>query len=176
MSVFSNEFTKGQIMSFYDQTVEDGVFHVGRYLCKDDDFVLFQAISTRGYDDGLYLIPTDYIFRIDIDDDYTKRIERLFALQKQHCPELSFSGEKSILIQLIDYAEKNRLVTSLFFEDGEDITGQMIDVDPEGDRVRVQMLTQDGEKNGTSFVSIDRIEKVVCDSGLERMIEMLMTE
>ena len=175
MTVFQNDLLKGRFLSVYDETEDNSAFHVCRYLCSDETDVLFQTITTRGYDDGFYLIPMEYIYRIDVDDEYTKRIEKLFHLHNQPLAENACgSGEGSLFVQFLCYAQKNKLITSLFLDNGDDVTGWVSNVDTEGNSLCIEQLTENGERNGTVFLGIENVEKVVCNSGVERCIEMLI--
>ena len=173
MNLLQNSITDGRFLSIYDETETNGKFHVCRCICCDETYVLFQAITTRGFDDGFYLIPINYIYRIDIDDEYTNRIERLFHLQNQLISEDFCFSEGSLLAQLFAYAKQHKLVTSLFIESGDDITGQISDIDTEANQILIDKLTLDGKYDGRAILDMESIEKVICDSGEERCIEML---
>ena len=168
-----NNIDRETFLSLYDQTESDGNFHVCRYLEKDDTFVLFQAISTRGYDDGFYLIMLEHIYRVDIADEYTNRVKKLFELQKQPYYDSYSLNENSLLGGLFSYAKQNDYVISIFLEDGEDITGRINRIDFNDEVVCVEKLTENGDKDGISFIELNEIEKVICNSGVERCIEML---
>ena len=168
------ESLKGKILSIYDQTEENNNFHVCYYLGGDDTHILFQSISTRGYDNGFYLIPIDYIYRIDIDDAYTKRIEKLFRLHNQSLKEnVCMNSGESIIMHLLRYAQENHLITSLFTESEVAVTGWISDVDIEHNVLRIEQLTQFGERDGIVYLNIGSIEKIISDSGEERCIQML---
>ncbi len=167
------KINKEKFMSVYDETEPNGKFHVCRYLSEDDTFVLFQAISTRGYNDGFYLIPIDNIYRIDLDDEYTKRMEKLFKLQNQQVLEGLSVTKNSLLIELLCHANQNKLVCSVFLEDEESVTGWISEIDQKKNYLNIEQLAENGTKNGTVFINIDTIEKLICDSGTERCIEML---
>lgn len=173
MNLLQNSITNGRFVSIYDTTETNGKFHVCRCLCCDETYMLLQTITTRGFDDGFYLIPIDYIYRIDIDDEYTNRIERLFHLQNQSISENFCFGEGPILIQLFTYAKQNKLVTSFFIENGDDITGRISDIDTETNQIAIDKLTLDGKSDGRAILDVESIEKVICNSGEERCIEML---
>ena len=172
--MFENQFSSGQFMSVYDETEEAGKFHVCRYLCEDNDFVLFQLISTRGYDDGFYLIPVESVNRVDVDDTYTKRLVKLFALQQQPARAFDCSGEP-LLEHFLSHAV-GKYITSVFLEDGENVTGQILSIHAEDDFLCVAKISEDGQPDGTAYIRMDCIEKIICDSGVERSIAMLMDE
>jgi len=174
MTIFQNEHIIGRFMSIYDETEERGKFHVCRYLYSDDDYVLFQSISTRGFDNGFYLIPVDCIYRVDVDDEYTKRIENLFQLQNQHISGGIDWGKEPLLIQLLKHSNNCNLIISIFLEDGEYITGKVMNLDVENKHLHVEKITESGKKDGAAFINIECIERIICDSGEERCIEMLM--
>jgi len=176
MNIFQNNISKGTFLSLYDNTMVNNSFHVCRFLCADDKFAIFQAISTRGYDDGFYLIPLDYIYRIDVNDDYTKRIEKLFILHEQQQHEEFILSNEFIMYQLLSYAKENKLVTSFFMDDDNSITGLITNIDFDEDILYIKRLTEDGKYNGCTFVKLENIEKVICDSGVERCIEMLTNQ
>ncbi len=170
--MFEDKFLPGQWMSVYDETEEDGKFHVCRYLGEDDVFVLFQAISTRGYDDGFYLIPADAVTRVDVADAYTKRIAKLFALLEQ--PERTFEcTAEPLLPHFLNHAAGKYITTSVFLEDGEQVTGQILSV-AEDNFLCMTKCSEDGQPDGTAYLRMDCIEKIICDSGVERNIAMLM--
>lgn len=174
MNMSMNHIPTQKFLSVYDESESDAVFHVCRKLCCDNTYTLFQNITTRGYDDGLYLIPTDYIYRVDAEDEYTARIEKLFHLLEQPLmEEIEIGEDTSLFLWVLDHAKKNALVTSLFLNNGDDVTGRILETDLENDCLYMELLKENGEKNGFSFISMDNIEKIICDSGVERCIEML---
>lgn len=174
MNVFQNELTNGRFLSVYDETEQAGSFHVCRFLCCDEVHILFQAITTRGYDDGFYLIPLDCVYRVDMDDEYTERIALLFQLHEQplidHC---FFDKKESLLLQMLRYAQTHRFVISLFLENEDDITGRILDINTDGNSLCIEKLTESGKKDGTIYLDLRCIEKIICNSGVERCIEML---
>ncbi len=172
--MFEDQFSAGQFMSVYDETEEDGKFHVCRYLCEDDDFVLFQTISTRGYDDGFYLIPVESVNRVDVDDAYTKRMAKLFALLQQPARAFEWTGEP-LLVHFLNHAV-GKYITSVFLEDGENVTGQILSIYADDDFLCMAKWSEDGQPDGTAYIRMDCIEKIICDSGMERSIAMLMDE
>ena len=70
----------GKLYSFWDDAGENK-FNVGYLLESDEEFTLFNSLTTTGAENGLYLTRTEDIFRIDSEDAYTKKIARLFHLQ-----------------------------------------------------------------------------------------------
>ena len=176
MNILQHMPTNGQFLSMYDKTELDGSFHVARCLCYDHTHVLFQTITTRGYDDGFYLIPFSDIYRIDTDDEYTNRIVRLFQLQNQPLSNTFSLDKGSLLESFLCYAKEQKLVTSLFLEYEDTITGRISDVDIKDNCLCVEQLTDSGKPDGNVSLNLDCITKIICNSGVERCIEMLSKE
>ena len=80
MSFFN--FQKDKLYSIYDD-IETTNFHVGYFIDSDEDFLLFNLITTRGFEDGFFLMREENVYRVDFEDRYIDRITKLMQIHNQ---------------------------------------------------------------------------------------------
>lgn len=163
------ELNSETLVSFYDDINDTEKFYVGYYICSDDEFALFNLVTTRGYEDGLYLTAIDNIFRIDYDDLYTKKIEKLFCINNQR--KIDFPNNNSELFKnIVNYSIENDYIVSIGYEDNQ-ISGFVKEF--YNDYIVISSVNEYGEYDGRSIVSNSIIEFLRCNSGDERNISLL---
>jgi hypothetical protein len=59
-------------------------------------------------------------------------------------------------------------------EQGDELTGWILDIVMEENYFCLKKLTEDGQEDGRAFIQLRSIEKIICNSGVERCIEMLI--
>lgn len=159
-----------RVYSFWDDC-DDDTFRVGYYIGGNDDYLLFELITTRGYSDGLYLTRTNNVFRYNYDDKYTKRMERLYALQSQKRLTDVDNPNECSPIWMYNYGKKNHCVISIQTDDGDTISGFCENI--ADDSITIARLDEDGQRDGFTILYIHCIEKMRCDSGADRVLQQL---
>lgn len=161
----------GHWCSFWDDEGDED-FRVGYLLGSNEDFSLFALVTTRGYDDGWYLTQTDRIFRVDVSDRYTARIEKLFSLQKQEKRPILENADVLSDAWFCAQAKEAEEPVSAYLNTGETISGFVIDWTDE--TVTFARIDEEGRKNGISTVAWDAIVKLRRDSGEERILTQMV--
>jgi len=162
---------KDQLCSFYDDIAE-GDFRVGYFVFCDQTYAIFNLLTTRGYEDGLYLTRLDNIYRVDCDDRYTQRIERLSEINGSGRVDVNFSEKEDAITAVLAFSKNNGFLVTVEVEDGELVTGSIDTVDDEW--ITFNVISDDGILDGKSAVLIDSIVRLHCNSGRERNIQALM--
>ena len=156
----------GTLYSLWDDSQEES-FRVGYFMGGNEEYALFSLVSTRGYDDGLYLTTNKTLFRIDSSDDYTQRINRLFALQGQTHRTLEQSFGEVSGTNFCKNAKERGEPISILLNSGDTICGFVKNIFE--DVVQISKVNENGQDDGEALVLWESIEKFRMDSGEERM-------
>ncbi len=137
-----------------------------------DDFVVIKHISPSGKYDGFLLKSMEKIYRVDFNGEYENRVQYLYRLQNQNHKEIA-EKYSSLILDIIDFAEKNSVVISLeLYNSGhDDIQGYIKDVDNE--RLEIRRLDDSGKEDGISMVNISDITYISCDTENEIVLDLL---
>ncbi len=158
----------GDICAFYDDEGEE--YCVGFFLGSDEEFSMFQLITPRGFDDGLYITLTDSIYRVDVDTDYVKKINKLFWLHKQEMIVYQHNGG-NLLEFILDHSEQNDFAVTCVLGDDSEIVG-FIDARFEFG-IRINCFDEFGKYAGQTYVSKDAVVKVGTNSVAMKNIKLL---
>lgn len=163
----------GKLYSFWDDAKENK-FNVGFLLEADDAFSLFNCVTTTGAENGLYLTRTEDIYRIDSEDNYTKRIAKLFCIQKE-IPQKWDRSVDSVLVGFLDYVKIHQKMIAVKTDDGDTVMGYLLDYDTEYEEetISVRRVSDDGDEDGFSVIRLDCIYRFSSDSYNERALELL---
>jgi|GEM_PF-1617864 len=163
----------GKLYSFWDDAGENK-FNVGYLLESDEEFTLFNSLTTTGAENGLYLTRTEDIFRIDSEDAYTKKIARLFQLQGETQRDWQ-NAVDSVLAGFLSHAKNKQKLISVKTDDGDTVTGRLLDYDLtyEEETVTLRRIDDNGNQDGFSVIRLDCIDRFASDSYNERAIELL---
>lgn len=161
-----NYLSVGTLYSFWDDVCEDD-FRVGYFMGGNERFSLFSLVSTRGFDDGLYLTLSQNIFRVDTSDEYTRKIGRLFAIQEQTHRILDESFGDINGYNFCKSVQKRGEPLSVFINSGDTICGYVKNIFE--DAVQLIKLNENGQDDGEAIVLLECIEKYRFDSGEERI-------
>lgn len=166
-------FNHKTVYSFWDDHGDES-FRVGFYIGGNEKYSLFELISTRGYSDGLYLTDTEAIYRADCGDSYTRRIERLFAIQKQKHMRGMTDADNCSPTWLFEFAKRKKYVLSVQTEDGDTISGYVHEYADAA--VTIDRLNDDGEYDGVTNLLIEKIIRIRCNSGNDLILQQLSND
>lgn len=163
-------FKHDTVYSIWDDC-DDDTFRVGFYIGGNEKYSLFELITTRGYNDGIYLTETESVYRADCGDSYTRRIEKLFGIQRQE-RMLGITGADDCSPEwLFELAKSNNYILSVQTVDGDTISGYVNEcVDGV---VTIDRLNDDGEQDGTTSLLIEMIVRIRCNSGNDLVLRQL---
>lgn len=159
-----------QIVSIHSSE-DSEYFLVGYIIGMDEEYTLVQHINADGRYDGYVLIKTADIYQCGYDDEYTKRIEKLYYIRGKKHEEIELkSGD--ILKAFMDWATKKDFVVSIQNEE-ENVNIQGIVKDVDAENIIIQALTDDGKYDGMVYMDISYITRIDCDSADEQTLKLL---
>lgn len=104
-----------KIVSIYDDAEESDKFLTGYINCYNENEILINHITPSGLYDGFILKQISDIFRIDYDDKYQLKIEKLYLLKHQSHYNININDE-CLLYPILDFALKKHLVIFVSFK------------------------------------------------------------
>ena len=159
-----------ELCSFYDDLGDD-TFRVGYLVALSESFAVFNLVSTRGFENGLYFTSVDNIYQVSVNDKYTNRIKRLFKIQNQSKTELEFNGENPLFDEFLQYSQKNEQLITIETDNGTLISGKIKAFDC--NVVNINAIDEDGIEDGEIYIETDCIVKMWCNTDRERNIQEL---
>lgn len=157
-----------KIGSFYFNK-EDNCMHLTGFVhCYNDREIIIEHITPRGEYDGFILNKMENLYRVDYEGDYEKKIHNLYKLKNQKHPIMP-CDVGSLIGSLLKFACERERVVTLELEN-DSITGI---IDEYGDYIKLQILNENGEKNGNSIIDIDEVVTFSCDTDYEQDLKIL---
>lgn len=153
-------------------------FIFGMVLSIDDRYCVIHRFDPSGSDDGVLLIEVDSIFRIEVKNKYTGKMQRLISSKNnvnQFTKDNVYSGEDySCLATLLNMAKTNERIVSieLLASGITDIVGQVQSIF-EG-KIIIRQIDEYGEVDGMTICMLDDITQLSAGSEDERIREKLV--
>ncbi len=171
-SLLTNLKNNNKIVSIYSDTYNTDKFSCGFIANISDEFLIIKNISPCGKYDGFLLKSIEKIYRVEFEGKYEKMIERLYEIQNQKHEEIpKFSG--TLLNDLLIFSNKNSFVITIELCDSnlDDIQGYVSKMDDT--KVKIESLDENGENDGFSYVMIDDITHISCNTENEIKLKLL---
>ena len=168
MNSLKNFLGSNNPISVYDDTNDTEKFMIGFLIGLTEQHALFNAITTRGFEDGYYLTLIEDIYRVDGGGGkYQNKILALWNNLKQ-VKANNIEIKDNLVNDLLSYSKDEKLPISIYIfnDDNTDITGFVNAFD--NDIVTIDLIDNYGNEDGISIVDISRISRICCDSGYER--------
>lgn len=160
---------KHKIANFYFDSENTDNFRTG-YVCSyNDDLIVIAHISTRGLYDGFMLYKMQDLFQLETDDEYSKKIKRLYGLKKQKHPEFPTENNDP-LRTLLTFAKEKNFIVSLCLEDSY-VCGYVNDFDDV--HICIDVIDDYGRADGSAEVAIIEVQRIYCDSYPEQDAKLL---
>ena len=154
----------------YDNRETPAKFRFGKIMYADDTDLLLYEISRYGTFDGLSLLQTANVYRIEKNGQYQKRMEIL--MRSNIFPEVRLdirSGKiKHSFLRHLASSEK---IASVGLEGDETVTGMVERVDDTAFVMR--QIDYYGYEDGQATIALDAITEITCDSREEKVLEIL---
>ena len=146
-------------------------FLFGKVLAVNDEEIAIHMISPDGDDDGVNVFSIDEIFRIEVDGEYSKKME--FLLSSNLASYNITIENNDIMASYLSYAQANRLILSIELLDSgyDDITG-FIEMIKDGMCV-IKQVDEYGYDDGISYILLNDITKISFLSEDEKRIMRL---
>lgn len=159
---------KQKLASFYFNK-EDNCAHLTGFIhAYNDNELLIAHITPRGEYDGFVLNKMTNLYRVDYDGNYEKKIQQLYKLKKQSHPIVQCNKDE-IFVSLLKFACENEYLITLELEN-DSVTGY---VDEYEDFISLQVLDENGGKNGKCIIDIDEVVTFSCDTDYEQDLKIL---
>ncbi len=162
-----------QIVSIHSSE-DSEYFLVGYLIGLDEEYTLLQHINADGRYDGYVMISTADIYRCEYDDEYTNRIEKLYRIRgkKHEDVELEYGNT---LIAFMNWTIKKNYVVSIQNEE-ENINIQGLIKEINAENIVIQVINDNGEYDGITYMDISYITRIDCDSTDEQTLKLLLDE
>ncbi len=165
---------KENYLSFYTDIEDTLSFHYGKILSVNKKHIVLYLISPGGLFDGILVIETWKIYRIEMDGQYKRKINKLCSFADLPVVDYTFDNEK-IVNSIMKFALLNKTIISVELENSgfTDIIGFVDEIND--DICKILQVDEYGCKDGFSYISINNITEVSCLSKHEKEIMSLMT-
>lgn len=144
-------------------------FKTGYVCAYNDEYIIIAHMSKRGLYDGFVLYKMQDLFQIDTDNEYSRKIHRLYDLKNQKHPDFP-EPNGDPLKTLLNFASEKKYVVSLCLEDSY-VCGYINDFDDI--HINVDVIDDYGKADGSTVVKISEIKNIFCDSYLEQDVKIL---
>lgn len=165
-------FEEKLVGSFYWNDADPEQHLTGYVSALNEEEIVIAHISPNGFYDGFILLHLEDLFRVDIQGQYENRIARLYALRKQHHPELK-PDRHSLYFSLLNYARLNGLLISAETEDNA-VSGFLRDFDWE--RIRLEVIDENGRPDGETVIRTETVCLICVDTDTEQNRKLLYAE
>lgn len=153
-------------------------FIFGTILSIDDRYCVIHRFDPSGDDDGVLLIEINSIFRTDVKNKYTQKMQRLISSKKNEeqldIENVGLGENYSCLAMLLNMAKRNERIVSieLLASGITDIVGQVQSVLE--DKIHIRQIDEYGEVDGMAICMLDDITQLSVGSEDERIREKLV--
>lgn len=155
------------LISIYNDEFDNELFYLG-FIVDADDYVLINAIDTRGLEDGFKLIKSSDVFLLQNDIMYSEKMMKLFKLKNQKRETIDVMENDTLLSLLKKAKEENWLVK---INDNVNYIGYVKKI--KKDLLIIDIMTEYGSKIGLSYIDTKKIDFIECKNFKLRDLELL---
>lgn len=169
LKILSELYSSKKTASIYDDRNETSKFHYGAVIGVNENNAAIENISPDGEWDGITLVNTEAIFRIEKDGLYDKKMKKLMKINAPELFRFTLNSE-NLTFSLLSLALETKKIVSLeLCESGcYDITGFVEESDEE--RCKIHLVDEYGENDGFSYILLSDITWISYDSEDEKRI------
>jgi hypothetical protein len=159
-------------VSVYINAKDTSKFIFGRIICSDEEYFVARLLDPCGNYDGILVKEINEIVRIDSDDKYGKKIERLAEGKAGQDIELSLKGDNLVKEVLEKTRNENKIVSVEILHSGEsDVIGFVESITE--NMCTIKQIDPYGEEDGVSHILLDDITELSYDSVHEDALSTL---
>lgn len=164
----------GKNVSLYLNRGDTTRFVFGRIVFSNDRYVIISMISPAGRYDGYLVKSIDDIVRLEFDDLYSDRMQKLCSAMYEEVCFTNFDSQtddpiRSFLKKALD---ENKVISiELIHSNIDDVVGNLVSI--QDDLCMVKQIDQYGCEDGYSVFSINNITHISYDSEDEQIIMRL---
>lgn len=159
----------GKVISLYINEDDSSKFIFGRIICVGKEHIAIGLISPMGNYDGFLAVQTERVLRLEMDDQYSLSMQKLYLHNEILYVDLSAYGENIIESLLLYAMEQGKIVQLELCDSGRDDVAGFIEMIDDS-LCKIKQVSIYGEKDGYSFVPIHNITRVYCDSEDEQKL------
>lgn len=154
---------------FYTDVSDSMKFVYGLILAVNENYVAISLLSPGGLFDGVLVKQTNEILRVKLNGKYEKKMQRLCSLHDKKHPEYLLDDD-AIPATLLSIAKQKCQIVSLEISNSgyEDIVGFVDEIGK--DFCKIKEINPYGEEDGNSYVPLDCITQISCNSLDERRL------
>lgn len=175
LKILSEMCSSGKRISIYTNMQDTNKFHYGTIVAVNAEEIAIKMISPNGNYDGVIVMSTDLVYRIEVDSKYDIKMKKL-------CPkfESDFYRENidpiHIKESLLSIALKAKKIVSLeLIESGyNDVVGFIEEINDK--YCKIKEVDEYGGEYGFSIIMIKDITKICYDSEEEAIMLKLWAE
>jgi hypothetical protein len=160
----------GHALAVYAESMERDRFCVGTVLGVSEQEVLLALVCPEGRYDGYRLMKIDDVLRVNECGQYERRVMELYAREDKQHAQFPID-EADLMVSLLAFAKKNRLIVRLEFFDADSTQGFYDE--RLGEIAAFNCLCDFGEDDGKAYVRGDEIRSIDCDGRHEQFIKRL---
>lgn len=161
---------EGAWVSVYTNIYDCEKFAFGRIICVGESFFAMATLALNGDNDGIAVLLTKDVFRIETDSKYGQKMVRLHQPFRSQ-PWLPALREDAMVLSALQEVKKaNRLVSVELREERDAcMTGWVENVDEH--MVELRQVDEFGNPDGTGWALLEDISSLSFDSEQEKWIE-----
>lgn len=160
-----------KLCSLYINFQDTSKFIFGKILEVDEIHIIFYSLSPDGEYDGLLLIKIDNILRVEYDDLYAARMNRLINDKNFSCRfNIDLIENNNLKELLLNLLLKEKIIVSIELLDSGtyDIIGFVEEISV--NICKISQVNDDGQDDGFTYIRIYDITQISADSLDERRI------
>ena len=167
IEILKKLLVSGETALIYTDDQNTAKFHYGIICGVNDTEVSINMFNQSGNYDGIIMISSDMVYRIEIDGQYHKKMEKLCSKTTKSFEMLDNDNIKNSLLNLA--LETQKIVSLELMNSGcYDIVGFLSDLN---NRIcQIKVIDEYGLEDGKAFVLTDSITKICYDSEDENNI------
>lgn len=168
-----NYMQEGKLLAIYTDAKDS--FNIGYIACCFENDCILCSLGSDGSFDGFIRIIYNEIVRIEIDNLYIKKMERLAEHYKSTFYQAQFSGKNAVHALLAFALQNNKIIWAEYDDDADhDNAGYVVSMTD--DVVNIHQIDRYGRDSGLCCVEISEFDYLSCDGHDERMLEILASE
>jgi hypothetical protein len=163
-----------KLVSVYVEIENTDSFLTGFINSLDDEGFIINHISPYGQYDGYIYIKIEDVYRLEVDSQYIKKIEKLMSVNyvKKH-QKINIDAEKTLFLNFLIFAKHYQKLISIELGDESffSITGFIEKI--EHNILKINQIDEEGKTDGVSFIKMFQINSCQCDTIDEQIIMQL---
>ena len=161
-----------EMACIYTNYNDTSKFHFGTIIAVNEEEIAIQTISPDGENDGIVVIGTDYINRVETNSQYIEKMKKLCAGDSLFLNDLEIDNN-NIINSILLFAFKEKEVVSIELIDSgyNDVIGIIEEIDDI--ECKIKQFNEYGYVDGELYFRVNDITKVAVLTQDEKRIMRL---